>query len=140
MTRERGLGVQRIGLFHSSGIVSAMAVVKSNRIRFLPAGVIYHEFTSLVDQAGRCGGGKEGKIMEPKRKNPTREEEDWCRSFEQDLRKVEKAGVPIFLDGKREDLRTIAEACMIRENGPYWCQCRSDENGLKLCFLKEESV
>lgn len=78
--------------------------------------------------------------MEQERKRLTGEEEELCRSFEQELRKVEDAGVPIFLDGKPEDLRTIAEACMIRENGPYLCEYRSDENGLKLCFLKEEGV
>lgn len=78
--------------------------------------------------------------MEQERRRPTGEEEEWCRSFEQELRKVEDAGVPIFLDGRSEDLRTIAEACMIRENGPYLCQYRSDEKGLKLCFLKEESA
>ncbi|MCI8513699.1 MAG: hypothetical protein HFI93_03580 [Lachnospiraceae bacterium] len=78
--------------------------------------------------------------MGQEQKRLTGEEEELCRSFEQELRKVEEAGVPIFLDGEPEDLRKIAEACMIRENGPYLCQYRSDENGLKLCFLKEEGA
>jgi hypothetical protein len=76
--------------------------------------------------------------MENHKRKLTGEEEELCRSFEQELRKVEEAGVPILLDGRAEDLRTVAEACMIRENGPYLCQYRSDEAGLKLCFLKEE--
>lgn len=77
-------------------------------------------------------------MKEPKRRL-TGEEEELCRTFEQELRLIEAAGIPIFLDGREEDLRTIAEACMVRENGPYSCSYASDENGLRLCFLREEA-
>lgn len=70
----------------------------------------------------------------------SQEEELWCRSFEEALREVAEAGIPVLLDGEGVDLRLLSEVCMVKENGPCSCSYTADGEGVKLCFLREDSA
>ena len=73
------------------------------------------------DEALNCGKIKYGRMEVT--------EDEMCQSMEDDLIRYEKAGIPIYICGKRRSAKTAAVTTMLRENGNYTCSYRYDSEG-----------
>lgn len=74
-----------------------------------------------------------------KRHRLTKEEEEICIPFLNELREYQKAGVPVTLGGRKVPLELIAGTCVIWERGRYMGDYIADENG-KLIELRFDRV